>query len=67
MAAFLIYPQSVSVHIKGDNSNAATLRVIERPVDAADARTFEFCMTCEDLQQLREDIATVLMRDRLPG
>ena len=67
MTAFLIFPQSVSIQIKSDDPEAATLRVIEQPVEAADARTFEFCMTRVDLQRLREDITTVLTKERLPA
>lgn len=66
MTVFLVFPQSVTVQIKSDDSEAATLRVIEQAVDTADTRIFEFCMTREDLQRLREDITTTLSEGRLP-
>ncbi len=66
MTAFLVFPQSVTVQIKSDDSETATLRVVERAVDAADCRIFEFCMTREGLQRLREDITTALSKGRLP-
>ena len=66
MSGFLVFPQSVTVQTKNDDSEAAILRVVERPVDAADNRIFEFCMTREDLQRLREDITTALSKGRLP-
>ncbi len=66
MRGFLVFPQSVTVQMKDDDSEAAILRVIERTVDAADTRMFEFCMTREDLQQLREDITIALLKGRTP-
>jgi hypothetical protein len=67
MGGFLVFPQSVTVQTKNDDSEAAILRVIERAVDAADTRIFEFCITREDLQRLREDITTALSKGRIPG
>ncbi len=66
MSGFIIFPQSVTVQTKNNDSEAAILRVIERAVDAADTRIFEFCMTREDLQRLREDITTALSKERIP-
>ena len=66
MSEFLVFPQSVTVQTKNDDSEAAILRVIERAVDAVDTRIFEFCMTREDLQRLREDITTVLSKEHVP-
>ena len=66
MTAFLVFPQSVSVQARSDNSDAAILRVTEKPVIAARPRTFEFSFTREELQQLREDIANVLLEEQLP-
>ena len=66
MSGFLVFPQSVTVQTKNDDSEAAILRVIERAVDVADTRIFEFCMTREDLQRLREDITTALSKERIP-
>jgi hypothetical protein len=66
MSEFLVFPQSVTVQTKNDDSEAAILRVTERAVDAVDARIFEFCMTREDLQRLREDITTVLSKEHVP-
>ena len=66
MRQFLVFPQSVTVQTKNDDSEAAILRVIERAVDAADTRIFEICMTREDLQRLREDITTALLQGRIP-
>lgn len=65
MRGFLVFPQSVTVQTKND-SEAAILRVTERAVDAADTRIFEFCMTREDLQRLREDITAALLNGRIP-
>jgi len=67
MSGFLVFPQSVTVQTKNDDSEAAILRVIERAVDAADTRIFEFCITRDDLQRLREDITTALSKGRIPG
>ncbi len=67
MSGFIIFPQSVTVQTKNNDSEAAILRVvIERAVDAADARIFEFCITREDLQRLREDTTTALSKERIP-
>ena len=66
MTAFLVFPQSVSVQIKGSNPEVAALLVIERAANPADTRKFEFRMTRGELQQLRDDIATELSKDRLP-
>jgi len=66
MTAFLVFPQSVSVQIKGSNPEVAALLVIERSANPADTRKFEFCMTRGELQQLRDDIATELSKERLP-
>ncbi len=66
MSGFLIFPQSVTVQTKNDNSEAAILRVVERAVDAVDTRIFEFCMKREDLQQLREDITAALSIGHIP-
>jgi len=66
MMRFLVFPQSVTVQIKNDDSEAAILRVIERAVDAADTRIFEICMTREDLERLRGDITTALLEGRIP-
>ena len=66
MSEFLVFPQSVTVQTKDDDSEAAILRVIERAVGAVDTRIFEFCMTREDLQRLREDITTVLSKEHVP-
>jgi hypothetical protein len=66
MSEFLVFPQSVTVETKNDDSDAAILRVVERAVDAVDTRIFEFCMTREDLQRLREDITTALSKEHVP-
>ena len=66
MRGFLVFPQSVTVQIKDDASEAAILRVTERAVDGADSRIFEFCMTRADLQRLREDITAALLKGRIP-
>ena len=66
MSGILVFPHAVTVQTKDDDSEAAILRVIERAVDAADNRIFEFCLTREDLQRLREDITTALSRGRVP-
>ena len=66
MSEFLVFPQSVTVQTKNDDSDAAILRVVERAVDAVDTRIFEFCMTREDLQRLREDITTALSEEHVP-
>lgn len=66
MSGFLIFPQSVTVQTKSDDSEAAILRVVERAVDAVDTRIFEFCMKREDLQQLREDITAALSIGHIP-
>jgi hypothetical protein len=66
MSEFLVFPQSVTVQTKNDDSEAAILRVVERAVDAVDTRVFEFCMTREDLQRLREDITTALSEEHVP-
>jgi hypothetical protein len=66
MSEFLVFPQSVTVQTKNDDSEAAILRVVERAVDAVDTRIFEFCMTREDLQRLREDITTALSEEHVP-
>jgi len=66
MSGFVVFPQSVTVQTKNDDSEAAILRVIERAVDAADTRIFEFCMTRENLQRLREDITIALSEGRVP-
>ena len=66
MSEFLVFPQSVTVQTKNDDSEAAILRVVERALDAVDTRIFEFCMTREDLQRLREDITTVLSKEHVP-
>jgi len=66
MSGFVLFPQSVTVQTKNDDSEAAILRVIERAVDAADTRIFEFCMTRENLQRLREDITIALSKGRVP-
>ena len=66
MSEFLVFPQSVTVETKNDDSDAAILRVVERAVDAVDTRIFEFCMTREDLQRLREDITTALSEEHVP-
>jgi len=66
MSEFLVFPQSVTVQTKNDDSEAAILRVVERAVDAIDTRIFEFCMTREDLQRLREDITTALSKEHVP-
>lgn len=66
MSEFLVFPQSVTVQTKNDDSEAAILRIVERAVDAVDTRIFEFCMTREDLQRLREDITTALSEEHVP-
>jgi len=66
MSEFLVFPQSVTVQTKNDDSEAAILRVVERAIDAVDTRIFEFCMTREDLQRLREDITTALSEEHVP-
>jgi len=66
MSGFVVFPQSVTVQTKNDDSEAAILRVIERAVEAADTRIFEFCMTRENLQRLREDITIALSKGRVP-
>ncbi len=66
MTVFLVFPQSVTVHVKSDDSEAATLRVMEQAVEDADARLFEFCMTREELQRLLQDITKALSEGRLP-
>ena len=66
MSEFLVFPQSVTVQTKNDEPEAAILRVVERAVDAVDTRIFEFCMTREDLQRLREDITTALSEEHVP-
>jgi hypothetical protein len=66
MSEFLVFPQSVTVQTKNDDSEEAILRVVERAVDAVDTRIFEFCMTREDLQRLREDITTALSEEHVP-
>jgi len=66
MSEFLVFPQSVTVQTKNDDSEAAILRVVERAVDTVDTRIFEFCMTREDLQRLREDITTALSEEHVP-
>lgn len=66
MTAFLVFPQSVSVQIKNNNPEATALLVIEQAADIADARTFEFCMSREALQRLKDDITTELSKGRLP-
>jgi|GEM_PF-1663697 len=66
MSEFLVFPQSVTVQTKNDDSEAAILRVVERALDAVDTRIFEFCMTREDLQRLREDITTALSEEHVP-
>ena len=66
MSEFLVFPQSVTVQTKNDDSEAAILRVTERAVDAVGTRIFEFCMTREDLQRHREDITTVLSKEHVP-
>ena len=66
MSEFLVFPQSVTVQTKNDDSEAAILRVVERAVDAVDTRIFEFSMTREDLQRLREDITTALSEEHVP-
>ena len=66
MSGFLIFPQSVTVQTKNDDSDAAILRVIERAVDVVETRIFEFCMKREDLQQLREDITAALSKGHVP-
>jgi hypothetical protein len=66
MTSFLIFPQSVSVQIKSNNPEAAALLVVERAANPADTRMFEFRMTREELQQLRDDIAAALSKGRLP-
>jgi hypothetical protein len=66
MSGFLIFPQSVTVQTKNDDSEATIIQIIERAVDAVDTRIFEFCMKREDLQQLREDITAALSKGHLP-
>lgn len=66
MTSFLVFPKSISVQVKSNNSEAAALLVIERAADAADTRIFELRMTRGTLQQLRDDIATELSKGRLP-
>ena len=66
MSEFLVFPQSVTVQTKNDEPEAAILRVVERAADAVDTRIFEFCMTREDLQRLREDITTALSEEHVP-
>jgi hypothetical protein len=66
MTSFLIFPQSVSIQIKSNNPEAAVLLVVERAANPADTRMFEFRMTREELQQLRDDIAAALSKGRLP-
>ena len=66
MTAFLVFPQSISVQINSSNPEAATLVVVEKAAEAADARQFEFHMTRQDLQELRESITTELSKEQLP-
>ncbi len=66
MTAFLVFPQAVSVQIKSNNPEAATLLVTEQAADVKDARMFEFCMSRETLQRLKDDITTELSKERLP-
>ncbi len=66
MAAFLVFPRSVSVQIKTNDPEAAALLVKEEAADMADARVFEFSMSREALQRLKDDITTELSKERLP-
>ena len=67
MTAFLVFPQTISVQINSSNPEAATLVVVEKAAEAADARQFEFQLTRQDLQELRESITTELSKEQLPG
>ena len=66
MAAFLVFPQSVSVQIKSNSPETATLLVKEQGAHIADARMFEFRLSREALQQLKDDITSELSKGRLP-
>ena len=66
MNGFLIFPQSVTVQTKNDDSETAIIRIVERTVNSVDTRIFEFCMKREDLYQLREDITATLSKGHVP-
>jgi hypothetical protein len=66
MTSFLVFPQSVSVQIESNSPEAVTFRVVERPTNDVDTRTFEFRMTRGELLQLRDDIAAELAKGHLP-
>jgi hypothetical protein len=66
MMTLLVFPQSISVQVKSDEPEAATLHITEQTANAADARSYEFCVTRDDLQRLREDITTALSKGQLP-
>jgi hypothetical protein len=67
MTAFLVFPQSISVQIKSNNPEAAALLVTEQAADVAEARMFEFCMSREALQRLKDDITIEYRKDGFPN
>jgi hypothetical protein len=67
MTAFLVFPRSVAVQGKSDDPETAILHIAEQATATASARTFEFCLTRDDLQRLRDDITVVLSKEHIPG
>ena len=67
MTAFLVFARSVSVQGKSDDPEAAILHITEQAGAAGSARTFEFCLTRDDLHRLRDDITVVLSKEHIPG
>ena len=67
MTTFLVFTRSVAVQGKRDDPEAAILRIAEQAKSTAKARTFEFRLTRDDLQRLRDDITIVLSKEHIPG
>lgn len=67
MTTFLVFTRSIAVEGKSDDPEAAILRIAEHAKATTKARTFEFCLTRDDLQRLRDDITVVLSKEHIPG
>ena len=60
MTPIFALPQSVSVQTASSSPAQAVLLVVERAVNPADTRTFEFPMNEQELRRLRDDIDVAL-------